>query len=97
MKYLGYLIILMCVLFVLSLAHNLLLNKLWYRWIVNSIIYPINALRLNKKTYFELIEINCNWILHDKWFHKFWFGRKLKKIMNKKLEKNLPDLIDNFN
>lgn len=97
MKYFGILLIVMCALFVASLAHSYFLKYTLYRWIINSIIYPYWAHKIRRMNYYQQLALVTDWIVYPKWFLNYWFGRALKSYLLRQLEKNLPNNIDKFN
>jgi hypothetical protein len=60
-----------------------------YRWIVNSIIYPVMFYRIKKKSKSEKVLIYANWTNKEFWFLKFWFGKRIKKYLERYLIENV--------
>jgi len=76
---------------VVPVIHKYLLKWLPYRWLINSIIYPWHKRRLKRQllisSHSKIIDM---WFdFDDKWFSKYWFGMRLKSLINDKLLENV--------
>lgn len=83
-------IFIIIVLFITVLTHSLLLNLIWYRRLINSIIYPFTKYQLKKKIKKATAdEINIMYLNLDmcvRWFDDYWFAKRIKKILSDKVE-----------
>ena len=85
-----YLVLLLWLL--IPLIHKQLLKLIWYRWCINSITYPVNKYKLDKR-YKRMSQNDRIWSwtryeTSDHWSKDYWFGRSLSKyILLKYLDK----------
>ncbi len=78
------------------IAHQMLLKWEYYRWLANSVIYPINKRRIKNKIkrmrFRDLVDYWHEFQLVEYWFKKYWFGKKLMKIIDDELLKRNNEL-----
>jgi hypothetical protein len=77
-------LILLIILFVLAyiwVLHKALLKWLPYRWLINSIIFPYNLIKLIRTEHEDKFVIYTNWTVYPMWFNDYWFGRALIKYL----------------
>lgn len=76
--------------FILMVIHNFLLMFIWYRWLINSIIFPYTKYRLKRKikrsTADEINIMYLNLDMAKRWFDNYWFAKRIKKIISDKVE-----------
>jgi len=73
----------------LLILHEVLINWIPYRWLFNSIIFPLNYFRLRKRIRnMEDKAVELAFFLEDKhWFDSFWFGKRIKNMWIKEVSK----------
>lgn len=73
--------------FAWSLFHARLLKYIPYRWVVNSILYPLHRARLKRQLLLNTMTqtIDMWYRFNSKWFAKYWFGRSLLKIIDDRI------------
>ena len=67
--------------------------KLWkynlYKWLYESITYPVNVYRIKKKMKYMMesqkIKYYTDLLVSDKWFKNYWFWRKLERVILKQI------------
>jgi len=73
------------------LFHQIALKLEPYRWLVNSLIHPLEVLRLRKRmrrsTKSQLVDMFFIWEHSDYWFKHYWFGVRLKNILDEEILK----------
>ena len=69
--------------------HNKALKWLPYRWFINSILSPIHCRSLKRMLYIlpYTKKLDMWHIFNEKWFAKYWFGKKLLRIIENDIDK----------
>jgi hypothetical protein len=66
-------------------------HKVWFRWIGHTLKYRWHVRKFKLKL--KAMDVNtrtialAEWLDNDFWFKGFWFGRGIRKIVIKELEK----------
>jgi hypothetical protein len=68
-------------------GYKILLKYTWFRWIVESIMYHEHVAQIRMLTDDQKIEKFANWEVYPRRFHKYWYGKALKKKLLKESAK----------
>jgi len=72
-------------------VHKLLLKRIYYRWLINSLIYPVNLYRVRKMDISNIVQLIARFEINSYWFGKYWFGRSIKRQLHKRYENFLKE------
>ena len=71
--------------------HRKLLKWIPYRWCIGCLLYPVNLRRIKRRVNRingrECVDL---WFrLQDKWFTRYWFGKKLIAVVSESIEREV--------